>query len=72
MFPKKFRGFDNTGISVRDEYTLDPKLCKKKYQINIRLPTGKVRYLYLNEPSIAELYVKIIDAKILKIKKLHR
>lgn len=72
MFPKKFRGFDNTGISVRDEYTLDPKLSKKKYQINIRLPTGKVRYLYLNEPSIAELYVKIIDAKILKIKKLHR
>ena len=71
MFPKKFQGFDNTGISVRDEYTLDSKLSKKKYQINIKLSNGKVRYLYLNDPHIAEIYIQIIGAKILKIKKLH-
>ncbi len=71
MFPKKFQGFDNTGISVRDQNILDPKIREKKYQINIKLSNGKVRYLYLNDPHIAEIYIQIIGAKILKIKKLH-
>lgn len=70
MLPNEFRGFDGTGMSVRDQWRLDPELRKKKYQVDIKLPTGKVRYLYLNDPRVAELYVKIIGAKILKIREL--
>ena len=66
MYPKKIRFFAD-GISVRDELTLEPKLREKKYQVNIKLVNGKVRYLYLNNPVTAEIYVHIIDAKILKI-----
>lgn len=70
MSPKKFRALDTGGISVRDQLTLEPELCMRKYQVNIKLRSGKVRYLYLNDPSLAELYVKIIGAKILRVKKL--
>ena len=70
MTTKKIPGLVGTGISVRDQYSLEPELCKKKYQVNIKLSTGKVRYLYLNDPNVAELYVTIIGATILKTSKL--
>jgi len=70
MTPKEFRGLDSDGMSVRDQWKLEPELRKKKYQATIKLPNGRVRYLYLNDPHIAELYVNIIGAKILKIRKL--
>lgn len=66
MYPKKIRFFAG-GISVRDELRIEPKLRKKKYQVNIKLVNGKVRYLYLNNAVTAEIYVQIIHAKILKI-----
>lgn len=64
---KKPKVLDTSGISVRDLQSLEPELRKKKYQVNIELKNGRVRYLYLNDSNIAELYVQIIDAKILKI-----
>lgn len=70
MPPKEFKSLDSGGIFVRDQLSLEPKLRKKKYQVNIKLRNGRVRYLYLNNPDIAELYVKVIRAKILKIIKL--
>jgi len=67
---KKYRVPDTDGISVRDQKKLVPELPKKKYQVNIKLYNGRVRYLYLNDPFLAELYVVIIDATILKVTKL--
>lgn len=67
---KKYRTPDTDGISIRDQKKLVPELSKKKYQVNIKLHNGKVRYLYLNDPIVAELYVEIINATILKVKKL--
>lgn len=64
---KKYDTLDSDGISVRDLLSLEPELLKKKYQVNIILNNGQVRYLYLDNQIIAELYVEIIDAKILKI-----
>jgi len=70
MTPKEFRALDAGGIHVRDKWRLEPELRKKKYQVNIKLRNGRMRYLYLNNPDVAELYVKVIRAKILKIIKL--
>ncbi len=70
MPTKKIRFIGIGGISVRDQLRLEPELLKKKYRVNIKLPNGKVRYLFLDNPHTAELYVKLIGAKILKITKL--
>ena len=64
---KKYDTLDSDGISVRDLLSLEPELLKKKYQVNIILNNGQVRYLYLDNQITAELYVEIIGAKILKI-----
>lgn len=42
------------------------KLMEKKYQANIQLPDGKIRFMYGNDPVELELYAKSIGAKILK------
>jgi len=70
MSIKKIRTLDGGGISVRDHWMIEPQVRNKKYQVNIKLPNGKVRYLYLDDPNIADLYIRLIGAKILKIRKL--
>ena len=67
---KRYDTLDSDGISVRDLSSLEPELLKKKYLVNIILNNGQVRYLYLDTQIIAELYVEIIGAKILKITSL--
>ena len=70
MEPKKFQPLNAGVISVRDQSKLEPELCRRKYQVHVELLSGKLRYLYLDDFHIAELYVKIIGAKILLVKKL--
>lgn len=69
MSTKRIRIFTG-GIFVSDHWRIESELHKKKYQVDIKLPNGNVRYLYLDNPDTAELYVKLIHAKILKITKL--
>lgn len=64
---KKYDTHDSYGISVRDVLSLEPELLKKKYKVIIELKFGRIRYLYLNDSNLAEYYVKIIGAKILKV-----
>jgi len=48
------------------------KLKEKKYQANIELPDGKIRFMYGNDPVELELYAKSIGAKILKTSKVKK
>ena len=64
---KPFEGIFSKNMSVRDRWTIESELRKKKYQIYIKLRSGKIRYLYIDSPDAAELYVTVIAGKILKI-----
>ena len=67
---KKYKVLDTDGMPISDQYKLIPYLPKNKYQLNIQLKSDRVRYAYVDEPKIAEIFVKNIGAKILKIIKL--
>lgn len=48
-----------------------PHLKKYKYKIDFKMPDGKVRYAYTNdEPELLEMYVRQINAVILKVTEL--
>ncbi len=45
-------------------------LKQKKYQVNVELPDGKVRFMYGDDPVVLETYAKAHGLKILKVSKL--
>lgn len=45
-------------------------LKQKKYQVNVELPDGKVRFMYGDDPVVLEMYAKAHGLKILKVSKL--
>lgn len=57
-------------MPIEDQEKLKPILATKKYQVDIELPDGKVRYLYGDDPVPMEMYARSIGAKILKTAKL--
>ena len=67
---KKFKTLDAEGMPLDDQKKLLPELRKKKYQVNVKLKNGRVRFAYTDDPEAVEAYVKTIDAKILKILKI--
>ncbi len=70
MNSKKYRGLDLGKMPLKDQWKLESELRKYKYQIKIKLPTGRIRYIHANEQSTIEAYAKCIKAKIVWIKKL--
>ncbi len=55
-----------------EQKKLEPILRSKKYQANIELPDGKIRFMYGDDPVTLELYAKSIGAKILKTSKVKK
>ena len=67
---EKFKILDTDGMPIPEQAKIIPLLRKRKYQVSIKLKNGKTKYIYLNDPKIAEIYVKGIEAKILKVNKI--
>jgi len=67
---KKYKALDMDGMPLSDQAKLLPELCKKKYQVTIKLENGRLRYAFTNDPKVIEIYVKKIKATILKVAKL--
>lgn len=66
---KKYKALDVDGMPLSDQVKLLPEL-RKKYEITIQLSSGRIRYVFADHPQAAEIYVKTIKAKILKVRKL--
>jgi len=66
---KKYKALDVDGMPLSEQIKLLPEL-RKKYQITIQLSSGRVRYVFGDSPKAVEVYAKMINAKILKVKKL--
>jgi len=57
-------------MPVKDQEKLKPYLHTKKFQVDIELPDGKVRFMYGDDPVVLEMYAKAHGIKILKVRKL--
>ena len=72
--PKKFRFqmwlLKTLGYKALSLKKLKPYLKQKKYQVNILLPGGKKKFMYLDDPEVATQAAKMFGAKILKVIKL--
>ena len=70
MDSKKYKCLDLGGMPLSEQWKLESEIRKYKYQVKIRLSSGRIRYLHCNEPGPIELYAKGINAKIIWVKKL--
>jgi len=70
MKKKKFTGLDVDGMPLKDQWKLESHLREYKYQIKIRLVSGRCRYLHADQHEAVEAFVKGIGAKIIWIKEL--
>lgn len=64
------KGLDVDGMPLADQRKLEGELRKRKYQVNILTKDGRKRFLYLDDPQVADVYCKQSGAKILKTLKL--
>ncbi len=67
---KKKKGLWVQGMPLEDQKKLKPYLRTKKYQVNLKLADGTKKFMYLDEPKVATVFVSQIKAKILKVIKL--
>jgi len=68
---KKILDVDTTKWSEKNKKKIESHLRKYKYQVNFKLPDGKIRFAYTNdEPEVIKDYMKMMNATILKVKKL--
>lgn len=64
------KGLDADGWPLEDQAKLLPMCSEMAYQVNFKLPNGRVRFAYTDTPGILERYLKAKKAKIVRIKKL--
>ena len=66
---KKFKALDGGNLSLSEQLKLAPAVTKKKYQVKFQLRNKRIRYAYLDNPKVIEVYLCAIGAKILNIKR---
>ncbi len=57
---KKPKVLDTNGMPLDDQRKLIPHLPVKEYEVRFKLKTGRIRYAYVDNPQVVELYVKKI------------
>ena len=70
MSSKNYKGLDTDGMPLKDQWKLEDKLRKFKYQVKIQHQNGRIRYVHGDEKKPIELYAKFTKSKILWIKEL--
>ncbi len=64
---KKIQDIDSRKWTPEDFEQIKPKLNEYKYQISYKMPGGIIRSAFTDEPKIVEVYLKSINATIIKI-----
>ena len=70
MNSKKYKGLDVDGMPLKDQWKLEPEIRKYKYQVKIKLPNNRMRFVHSNEKQAVEAYARTVNAKILWVKEL--